>query len=79
MRVTEDDLILDDDELQAFAARRNVDAALLKSTGGWPTLAELTASAGADLVFDYLWEELLDRLGHGTRRVACSLRDHRRW
>ena len=36
-----------------------VDAAALASSGGWPALAGFTATAGADLVLDYLWEEVL--------------------
>ncbi|MGH9274080.1 MAG: BTAD domain-containing putative transcriptional regulator, partial [Acidimicrobiales bacterium] len=62
-RVTEGDLVFDADELAAFAMARGVEPALLASTGGWPALAELTASAGADLVLDYLWEEVLAGLG----------------
>ena len=38
---------------------------MLSSTGGWPALAELTASAGTDLVLDYLWDEVVGRLGEG--------------
>jgi LuxR family transcriptional regulator, maltose regulon positive regulatory protein len=63
VRVLEDDLLLDRDELEAFAGARGVPVALLAATGGWPALAELTASAGADLVLDYLWEEVLARVG----------------
>jgi LuxR family transcriptional regulator, maltose regulon positive regulatory protein len=62
-RVIEDDLVLAQPELEAFATSHGVESTLLKSTGGWPALAELTASAGADLVFDYLWEEILARIG----------------
>ncbi len=63
IRVTEDDLLFDDDELATFAATHGVEPHLLASTGGWPSLAELTASAKTDLVLDYLWEEVLDRIG----------------
>ena len=52
-RIGESDLLFDEAELDAFAAARNVDPALLASSGGWPALAELLATAGADLVLDY--------------------------
>lgn len=63
VRLSEDELVFDPTELASFAAARHVDPTLLASTGGWPALAELTASAGVNLVFDYLWEEVLARLG----------------
>jgi ATP/maltotriose-dependent transcriptional regulator MalT/DNA-binding SARP family transcriptional activator len=87
IRVTEDDLLFDDDELAAFAASHGVESHLLASTGGWPALAELTASAKTDLVLDYLWEEVLARIGEeravllarfaavrgGDDEVACAV------
>jgi LuxR family transcriptional regulator, maltose regulon positive regulatory protein len=72
-RIVEADLILDDDELDAFARARHVERSLLDSTGGWPALAELTASTGADLVLDYLWEEVLERLGAPRTRQLAQL------
>ena len=63
LRIDEEALSFDTDELSTFAAHRKVAMELLASAGGWPALAELTASAGSDLVLDYLWEEVLDRLG----------------
>jgi LuxR family transcriptional regulator, maltose regulon positive regulatory protein len=70
-RITEAELLLDDGELDEFALARQVDRNLLDSTGGWPALAELTATTGADLVLDYLWEEVLAGLGADrTRRLA---------
>ncbi len=63
IRLSEPDLVFDPIELEAFAAAHHVPPQLLASTGGWPALAELTVSAGADLVLDYLWEEVLGRLG----------------
>ena len=72
VRVSEDDLLFDRREMECFAAARQVAPNLLASTGGWPALAELTASAGADLVIDYLWQEVLGRLGPDrTRLLAC--------
>jgi LuxR family transcriptional regulator, maltose regulon positive regulatory protein len=68
VRVGEDDLVFDRAELASFAQDRGVDPALLVPTGGWPALAELTANAGADLVFDYLWEEVLARVGADRAR-----------
>ena len=62
-RITEAELVLEPSELRAFGASRGIDPAVLESTGGWPALAELTASAGSDLLFDYLWEEILGRVG----------------
>ena len=62
-RVGEDDLVMDPAELDSSRFARGVDAAVLASSGGWPALAELTATAGADLVLDYLWEEVLARVG----------------
>jgi LuxR family maltose regulon positive regulatory protein len=63
LRIDEEALSFDTDELLDFADQRKVAMELLASAGGWPALAELTASAGSDLVLDYLWEEVLDRLG----------------
>jgi LuxR family transcriptional regulator, maltose regulon positive regulatory protein len=68
VRVREEDLVFQPAELKLFAAARGVDPELLSSTGGWPALAELVAGAGADLVIDYLWEEVLGRIG--TERAA---------
>jgi LuxR family transcriptional regulator, maltose regulon positive regulatory protein len=71
LRVGEGDLLLDDHELVDFAVLRDIDPSLLRSTGGWPALAELVASAGADLVPEYLWEEVLAQLGDdAARRLA---------
>jgi LuxR family transcriptional regulator, maltose regulon positive regulatory protein len=73
VRVLEDDLLLDDEELEAFASAREVPTSLLATTGGWPALAELTASAGADLVLDYLWEEVLAQAGPERGQVLARL------
>ena len=71
-RITESDLAFDPVEIAAFAAARQIDPTLLGSTGVWPALAELTATAGTELVFDYLWEEILNRLG--SERVELLAR-----
>jgi len=62
-RIREADLVFDDEEMRAFAEGRRVDIAVLTHTGGWPALAELAASAGEDLMAEYLWEEVLTRIG----------------
>jgi DNA-binding SARP family transcriptional activator len=67
-RVAEPDLLFDADERTAFAAARHVDPALLESSGGWPALAELTATTAEDLVFEYVWDEVLARLGEARGR-----------
>ncbi|MFT3854089.1 MAG: hypothetical protein QM733_15305 [Ilumatobacteraceae bacterium] len=63
IRVTESDLMFDSVELAAFAGARGVDPRVCAGSGGWPALAELSASAGEDMVLEYLWEEVLARLG----------------
>jgi LuxR family transcriptional regulator, maltose regulon positive regulatory protein len=72
-RITEADLLLDERELDQFARLRHIDRHLLDSTGGWPALAELTAITGADLVLDYLWEEVLASLGSERTRQLAQL------
>ena len=61
------------DELAGFAERHAVDPAVLRSTGGWPAMAELVASVEADLAGRYLWEEVLRPLGPERRRVLAAL------
>ena len=63
LRITEPDLVFSDAELAAFARLCGLSDGMLSSTGGWPALAELTASTGPDLVLDYLWDEVIGRLG----------------
>ena len=72
-RISEQALAFDAAELAQFARRRGVEAALLDSTSGWPALAELTATAGSDLVLDYLWEEVLRRLDGDVVSVLARL------
>ena len=62
-RIVEADLVFDQSELAAFAEARGVDVAVLSSSGGWPAVAELAATAGTDLVFEYVWEEVLATIG----------------
>ncbi len=77
VRITEADLVFSPAELGEFADRRGVPAVQLVGSGGWPALAELQASAGADLQSDFLWEEVLGGLGHDrgqllARFAACG-------
>ena len=62
-RLGEKDLLFEPSELASLAATSNVDPEVLESTGGWPALAALTVNVGSDLVIDYLWEEVLARVG----------------
>lgn len=71
-RVTEADLAFSDDETDEFARRRRVDPALLRETGGWPALVELTAAAG-DLVGEYVWDEVLASFGADRTRALARL------
>jgi DNA-binding SARP family transcriptional activator len=73
VRIREPDLVFGEEELRAFARLRDVDAAVLASSGGWPALAELTASAGEDLVVEYLWDEVLERLGPERSALLARL------
>jgi ATP/maltotriose-dependent transcriptional regulator MalT/DNA-binding SARP family transcriptional activator len=75
-QIRESDLAFDASELASFAAARRVDVQVLSSSGGWPAVAELAATAGSDLVFEYVWEEILSTLGdaraHELARLAVA-------
>jgi LuxR family maltose regulon positive regulatory protein len=71
--VGEQELQFRDDEVTAFAESRNVPPDLLDDVGGWPALAELTASAGPHAVTGYVWEELLSRLAPERRSALAVL------
>jgi DNA-binding SARP family transcriptional activator len=62
-----------DDELQTFADSRGVPAELLSEVGGWPALAELTATTGPHAVTGYVWEELLSSLSPDRRHALAVL------
>jgi LuxR family transcriptional regulator, maltose regulon positive regulatory protein len=71
--VGESELHLEGEEVAAFAASRQVSPDLLRDVGGWPALAELTATAGPEAVSGYVWEELLSRLPPERRRCLAVL------
>jgi LuxR family transcriptional regulator, maltose regulon positive regulatory protein len=75
LRLVDDDLRFSPEELAGFAERRGVDPAQLESTGGWPALAELTASVDPGLTGTYMWEEVLEPIGDDRRRVLAVLAD----
>jgi LuxR family transcriptional regulator, maltose regulon positive regulatory protein len=75
LRLVEDELRFSGDELAGFAARRGLAVERFDGTGGWPAMAELTASVEGDLTGDYLWEEVLEPLGPDRRRVLATLSD----
>src|SRR5512143_1846046 len=69
----EHQLAFDSGELAAFAALRHRPPELVGATGGWPALAELTASVGQQRAWEFLWEELLAHLPAGRRRLLAAL------
>ena len=71
--VGEGDMPFRDDEVAAFATSRSVPRDLLSAVGGWPALAELTATAGPGAVTGYVWEELLSRLSAERRHALAVL------
>lgn len=72
-RITEADLLFTEDELADFAAARGVSATTMAGTGGWPALAELAASTGDDLRIDFLWDEVLARVGGDRSTLLAQL------
>lgn len=69
----EEELRFRTDELTSFADSRGVPPELLTDVGGWPALAELTATAGPHAVTGYVWEELLSRLTPERRHALALL------
>jgi LuxR family transcriptional regulator, maltose regulon positive regulatory protein len=61
------------DELAEFATQRQVATALLDGIGGWPALAELTATIGQRHVVDYVWEEVLSGIPQEQRQFLAIL------
>jgi DNA-binding SARP family transcriptional activator len=75
LRLFEDDLRFDDEELSGFALVRGLDPGRFGDTGGWPAMAELVASVEHRLTGNYLWEEVLEPLGTVRRHVLAVLSD----
>lgn len=76
VRLAEDELRFDRNELADFAAQRGLDSRRFGHTGGWPAMAELVASVGDRFAGEYLWEEVLQPLGSVRRHVlavTCDL------
>ena len=73
LRLSEDELRFSADELSGFAARRGLDPHHLGGTGGWPAMAELTASVEDRFAGTYLWEEVLEPLGTMRRHLLSAL------
>src|SRR3954451_25088394 len=69
----EGDLQFREDEVAEFAESRGVSPDLLSDVGGWPALAELTATAGPFAVSGYVWEELLAQLSPERRHALALL------
>jgi DNA-binding SARP family transcriptional activator len=67
------DLAFTAEETAAFAELRDVAPGLLQQTGGWPAVAELTASMGQAGALRFLWEELLGRLPIAQRQLLAGL------
>src|SRR5919206_74609 len=69
----ENDLQFREDEVAAFAESRGVPPELLDDVGGWPALAELTATAGPFAVSGFVWEELPAQLSPERRHAPALL------
>ena len=69
----EHDMQFHGDEVAAFADSRGIPPELLSEVGGWPALAELTASVGPHAISGYVWEELLSQLSDERRRALALL------
>ena len=69
----EQDMQFRDEEVTAFAEARDVPAELLSDVGGWPALAELTATTGPLAATGYVWEELLASLPADRLRALAVL------
>jgi DNA-binding SARP family transcriptional activator len=75
LRLAEDDLRFSDEELSGFAQRRGLDPQHFGDTGGWPAMAELTASVERRFTGEYLWEQVLEPLGTVRRHVLAVVCD----
>jgi DNA-binding SARP family transcriptional activator len=68
VRVDEADMSFSPAELVDFATRRDVPYGQVTNSGGWPALAELSASGAPHTDAAYVWEEVLGRLPEDRRR-----------
>jgi DNA-binding SARP family transcriptional activator len=75
LRLGGDELCFTHAELVRFADARGCDAVDLAVTGGWPAMAELTATAGRNMAGAFLWQEVLAPLGIESRRVLAVVCD----
>jgi DNA-binding SARP family transcriptional activator len=60
-------------ELAEFAALREVDALQVAACGGWPALAELSASTRSGIAADYIGQEVLHLFSSDRRRQIALL------
>lgn len=73
VEIGEADLAFTTEEVSDFAELRGVPPTTIKAVGGWPALAELSASTGGERMLDYLWEELLSALPLARRKDLAAL------
>lgn len=76
LRIAEEDLTYDDDEVEQVAQTRGVDAAALAEAAGWPAMVSLLASTGRAVALEYLWQEViqpLDAVARGTLAAVVDL------
>ena len=71
--VGEDDMRLDDSELARLANAHGVEASRLDGLGGWPALAELTASVGGGVAAKFVSEEVLSQLDADAQRHFATI------
>jgi len=69
----EADLAFTEDEVAQFATLRGVPGARVATCGGWPALAELSATARSDVTADYVGQEVLSGLSAIRRRDLALL------
>jgi DNA-binding SARP family transcriptional activator len=74
-RLDEADLAFTDDEVAEFAALRDVPDARVAACGGWPALAELSATTRTGVTVDYVGQEVLSGMP-ATRRRDLALLAH---
>ena len=74
-RLDEADLAFTEDEVAEFATLRGVPVARVATCGGWPALAELSATARSGVAADYVGQEVLAGLP-ATRRRDLALLAH---